>query len=135
MSALPSESWLWEQALQMLEQAERLRRQFCVPQQPPGRPPAWEPPVDIFETEEAIWIVIALPGAAPESVEIAVAGTELVVAAHRALPASCRRARVHRLEIPHGRFERRLPLPPGSYELARRELANGCLTLQLRRLD
>jgi len=41
---------------------------------------------------------------------------------------------VHRLEIPHGRFERRVALPPGSYEVERKELVNGCLLLGLKKL-
>ena len=38
------------------------------------------------------------------------------------------------MELPHGRFERRVTLPPGRYELVRRELVDGCLTVILRKL-
>jgi HSP20 family protein len=41
---------------------------------------------------------------------------------------------IHRLEIPYGRFERRIELPPGRYDAVRRELIDGCLTLALRKL-
>jgi HSP20 family molecular chaperone IbpA len=41
---------------------------------------------------------------------------------------------IYRLEIPYGRFERRIPLPTGRYQLADRRLENGCLVLALRRL-
>ena len=41
---------------------------------------------------------------------------------------------IHRLEMPHGCFERRIGLPPGRYELGRSDLADGCLTLTLRKL-
>jgi HSP20 family molecular chaperone IbpA len=44
-------------------------------------------------------------------------------------------ATVHRLEIPYGRFERRIPLPSGRYELVEQSYANGCLTLRLVRLN
>ena len=38
---------------------------------------------------------------------------------------------IHRLEIPHGRFERRIRLPGAQWELGRSTLANGCLLLSL----
>jgi hypothetical protein len=52
---------------------------------------------------------------------------------HAGGPAEARAGFIHRLEIPHGRFERRITLAPGSYEVGRRDLVNGCLTLSLRR--
>ena len=51
-----------------------------------------------------------------------------------ALPAHLRRAAIHRLEIPYGRFERRIALPAGEFELLDRRLEHGCLALELRRL-
>ena len=41
---------------------------------------------------------------------------------------------IHRLELPYGRFERRIELPPGRFDVVRRELVDGCLTLGLRKL-
>jgi len=51
----------------------------------------------------------------------------------RTVPPGLRNATVHRLEIPRGRFERRVDLPPGNYEIAQREAVQGCLALNLRR--
>jgi hypothetical protein len=42
---------------------------------------------------------------------------------------------VQRLEIPRGRFERRLRLPPGVYQIDRLELNHGCLVLVLHRVE
>jgi HSP20 family molecular chaperone IbpA len=47
------------------------------------------------------------------------------------LPRRLASAAIQRLEIPHGRFERRLPLPAGLWQLAGQEFANGCLQLLL----
>ena len=38
-------------------------------------------------------------------------------------------ARVHALEIPYGRFERRIGLPTQALTLTGRKLQDGCLTL------
>jgi HSP20 family molecular chaperone IbpA len=38
---------------------------------------------------------------------------------------------IHRLEMPHGRFERRIRLPSGRYERVRRAAAHGCLVITL----
>jgi HSP20 family molecular chaperone IbpA len=113
----------------MLDRAERLQRQFFRP----GRTAAWEPPIDVFETEQNIWIVAALPGVGPDQVELTIADGAVIVAGERRLPLEAK-ALIHRLEIPHGRFERRIPLPSGRYELGQRELTHGCLVLGLRKL-
>lgn len=132
----PFES-MWAEALGMLEQAQRLQRRFFLPQRQPQsgrnpRKPVWEPPMDVFETSGALHIHIALPGAQPESVSVIIDGGTLVVVAERPLPASSA-ARLRHLEIPYGRFERHIDLPPGLYELAERTLENGCLQLTLRK--
>jgi HSP20 family protein len=126
--------WMWAEACEVLDRAERLQRQFFRPGATQSRQPVWEPPADIFETERDLWIVIALPGVSSDSVTIRVEAGTLVVTAERLLPAELRRAAIHRLEIPHGRFERRADLPAGRYELDGKHLADGCLTLRLRKI-
>lgn len=125
--------WMWREACEMLEQAERLHRQFFTPAQRRARRPTWEPPVDVLEAEGELSIVVALPGVAEDQVEVIVDGRSLVVAGQRQIPAS-RNCRILRLEIPHGQFERRIDLPLGRYEINRRELLHGCLVLVVRKL-
>jgi len=55
----------------------------------------------------------------------------LVIAGQRAVPPELRTAVIHRLELPQGRFERRVPLPPGRYADVRRSEAHGCLVISL----
>ena len=55
----------------------------------------------------------------------------LVIAGQRAVPPELRTAVIHRLELPQGRFERRVPLPPGRYSDVRRSEAHGCLVISL----
>ena len=45
----------------MLARAERMHRQFFPPSGSRS-PVAWEPPVDILETERAVLVLVALPG-------------------------------------------------------------------------
>lgn len=124
---------MWAEALGMLDRADRLRGRFFQPGAPTGKP-VWEPPADVFETDTGLFILVALPGVAPDAVHILIDGGALTIAAQR--PISCAdSARLRRLEIPHGRFERHIDLPPGLYELVERSWENGCLKLCLRRLS
>jgi HSP20 family molecular chaperone IbpA len=126
--------WMWAEAMGLLQTAGRLQRQFFHV----GRyddAACWAPPVDIYETADGLWILVALPGVAPEHVSVAIDGAAIVVSGERPLPVESRRGAIHRLEIPYGRFERRIALPAGRFELIERELERGCLILGLRRLD
>jgi HSP20 family protein len=121
---------MWAEACEMLDRANRLQRQFFRPRSTA----AWEPPVDVYETARDLWILVALPGVGADQVEIAIADGAVVVAGERRLPVEAR-AVIHQLEIPHGRFERRIALPAGSYRLDSRDLADGCLVIGLRKLS
>lgn len=124
------ERLMWAEACEMLDRAERLQRQFFRP----GRRSqvvTWEPPIDLYQTSEGLWLVVAMPGADPDSIDVAVEDTDLVIRAERRLPPAAHAGSVHRLEIPHGRFERRLPLPSGTYQLQERDWLDGCLYLGL----
>ncbi len=94
----------------------------------------WEPPVDVVETETELVVVVALPGVARSDIEIVLGGGALLVRGTRRWNTVHASSRIHRMELPHGRFERRLPLPHGSYQLAGQDHVDGCLHLTLRRL-
>ena len=111
----------------MLARAERMHREIFRP----TALPAWEPPVDVLETEHAILIVVALPGVPGTSIEAAIEDGHLMVAGTRMLPAELRTATIHRLELPQGRFQRRVPLPPGRYSAVHRAVVDGCLLVKL----
>jgi HSP20 family protein len=124
--------WMWAETVDLLEQADRLHRQFF---RLAGRsePARWEPPVDVFADGDEILVEVALPGVPAERIELVCAPGELVVRGERRLPRRLASAAIQRLEIPHGLFERRLALPPGRWALVRQELADGCLQLLLAR--
>lgn len=119
----------------MLARAERLHRQFFQPQRSAAHSPVWEPPADVLETEREVLILVALPGVDPAQVEAVIEDGTLRVAGHRLLPPELNNAAIHRMELPQGRFERRLPLPPGRYAVpVRQSVANGCLLVRLEKL-
>lgn len=129
MSPRDASQWMWAEACEMLDRAERLHRQFFRPGEDAHRGPSWEPPIDIFETEHQLGIFVALPGVEPQHIEVTIDGDVLRVAGTRQVPAFAESFAIHRLEIPHGRFERRVRLQSGRLELVRREACNGCLLL------
>jgi HSP20 family molecular chaperone IbpA len=116
-----------------VERAERLQRRFFSPVETSSGVPSWEPPVDVFESHDEIWVFAALPGVDLERLQVVVDEGILVVAGERWLPEEVRDASIRRLEIPFGRFERRVRLPAGLYEIGRRDLRDGCLTISLRK--
>lgn len=132
MADIPN-SWMWSEACEMLARAERLHREFFRPARSTSRFPAWEPPVDVLETESDVLVLMALPGVDPERVGAVIEDADLVVTGDRILPAELRTAIIHRLELPQGRFERRVGLPAGRYASIRRANVNGCLLITLQK--
>jgi len=120
---------MWADALAIVARADRLNREFFRP-----APSGWEPPVDLLETADDLILVAALPGVRVADVELVIAGGELAIVGTRRLPALPGPTRIHRMELPHGHFERRVALPHGAYELSRRDLVDGCLTVVLRKV-
>ena len=129
-----SVGWMWEQALELLGQAERLQRHFFEPTAARAAIPCWEPPVDAIEADADLWILVALPGVAPQRVRVAVEGASLVVQGERAIPAKSIPGAIRRLEIPYGRFERRIAMPSARFELREQRFENGCLVIGMRRV-
>jgi len=111
----------------MLSRAERLHREFFRP----AALPVWEPPADVLEMEREVLVFVALPGVNPAAVEAAIEDDCLVIGGARTLPPELRTATIHRLELPQGRFQRRLPLPPGRYSSVRHAIVDGCLVIKL----
>ena len=124
---------MWADAVQMLANAERLHRQLFRPTARGAAPVCWEPPVDVLETDREVLILAALPGVDPEAVETQIVDGALVLRGHRVPPRELETAVIHRLELPQGSFERRVPLPAGRYDGVRRQAANGLLLISLRK--
>jgi HSP20 family protein len=126
---------MWSEACEMLARAERLHRDLFTPARSASMLPAWEPPVDVLETEREVLVLVALPGVNPDHVEAAIEDGSLVIAGTRILPGALRTAVIHRLELPQGRFERRVRIPGGRYSDVRRSSVDGCLVITLRKVE
>ena len=126
--------WMWVQACDLIEQAERLQQQFFRLTESQRTLATWEPPVDVFEDEREIVIVVAMPGVIAERMQVLHEPGMLVVRGVRPIPLTGSGHAVRQLEIPYGAFERRIALPPGRVELGKPELVQGCLVLRIHKL-
>jgi HSP20 family protein len=131
MTVRDPRDWMWDEACALMERAARMQRQFFQPAPHSSLSPGWEPPVDVFETDRAVEIIAALPGVEPKDLKVEAEGNEVVISGLRQLPAITRNTAIRQLEIPHGRFERRIRLSSGAFTVAQFELERGCLTLRL----
>ena len=116
MSAHDWDFIIWQRANDLLQQAERIHRNFLQLAEGAryrtshGRTPSWQPPVNVVETDESLWVISAVPGVAVDRVDVRLEGRELVIAGERPLPRCCADGELKIWEIPLGRFERRLRL-------------------------
>ncbi|MEC5384439.1 Hsp20/alpha crystallin family protein [Uliginosibacterium sp. H3] len=123
-------TWMWGDALSLLEQADRLHRQFFHAGGAEVR--CWEPPVDVLESQEALTILVALPGVSTNDVAVRFDEDGVHIVGLRRFPATSA-SRIHRIEIPYGRFERHISLPLTELEPQTPEMTNGCLVLSFRK--
>ena len=123
--------WMWLEASALIARAERLQRQYFHITRSQHLTPVWEPPADVLETADQVVVFVALPGVNPEAIASVIDGSALVVVGNRPLPSALNTAVIHRLELPHGRFERRVTLPGGRYGEVRSVIVNGCLIVTL----
>jgi HSP20 family protein len=79
--------------------------------------PGWTPAMDMYETSDALVILLDLAGVEADRTEVHAEPHLLVVRGvrreRRAPGRSDEQRSYHTLEIPYGRFERHVQLPPG----------------------
>ncbi|HXY97391.1 MAG TPA: Hsp20/alpha crystallin family protein [Steroidobacteraceae bacterium] len=122
--------WMWLQAVALAEEAERLQRGFVRYLGSGEQAVSWEPPVDIYDCNQGVVLLIALPGVAAEDIEIRLEDRALTVSATRPISCPPDGSLIRRLEIPHGRFLRRITLA-GPTRIAESRYRNGCLEIRL----
>jgi HSP20 family protein len=130
MAAIDPRTLMWTRACELIDRAEQLHRQFFRPSAESIGDAIWEPPVDIVETDSDIVITVALPGVDENAVKVAVEANRVLVVGFRRPSAIPRGSLVHRLEIPYGKFERKITFTGRRLQLSGSELACGCLSLK-----
>ena len=132
---------IWRRANDLLQQAERIHRNFLQIaaasqyRAQHGRTPSWEPPVNVVETDASLWVILALAGVAVDRVEVRLEGRDLVIAGERPLPKCCHNGALKLWEIPLGRFERRVTLVGGENPLTLENISfqDGLVIIELRK--
>jgi HSP20 family protein len=122
--------WMWLQACEVLDHAEKLQRQFLRYTGPGVDAAVWEPPVDIHETGDGLSLLFALPGVVADQIQVTLEPNAVTVRALRPLTVSHRDSVIRRLEIPHGHFVRRVALPR-RMKVAETRYVNGLLEVRL----
>jgi HSP20 family protein len=92
------------------------------------------PPVDLYETNEAVIIRLAVPGADGASLSLTIEDDHVRLRGESTPPGARwgDRTLVHWQEIPYGRFERTVPLPtPVRKDAAKATYKNGVLEIAL----
>jgi HSP20 family protein len=126
--------WMWTQACELLDRADRMQREFVRYVGPGADAAVWEPPVDIQETSAGLQFVFALPGVSAEHIDIRLEPNALTVSAIRPARLGGSDSVVRRMEIPHGRFVRRIALAGARLRLGDTRYVNGCLEVRLVRV-
>ena len=141
MSAHDWDFIIWRRANDLIQQAERIHRNFLQVAAGAhyglshGRTPSWEPPVNVVEMDESLWVISALAGVALDRVEVRLDGPDLVITGERPRPKCCQDGDLKLWEIPLGRFERRLRLIGSDHPLCLENISfqDGLLIIELRK--
>lgn len=130
---------MWRQASDLLEHAERIQRCFLQAalgglQASISHTARWSPAINVVETDRDLWVIFALAGVAARQMEVRLEAGELIVSGHRPLPDCFSNGDLKVLEIPFGRFERRLQLSRDvSLSVGEVRQHEGLLFIQLRK--
>jgi len=91
------------------------------------------PPVNLFETEEGYVLTAELPGVPPESVDVSIEGSTVILSGERKIEYSVGDGTaIHRRERQSGVFRRAFELPTEiDVDAAKATHRNGVLTLNL----
>jgi len=93
---------------------------------------SWAPPVDIYETEDAIVLKAELPGVDPKDVEVRVEDNTLYLKGERKFQKEVKEQNYHRVERSYGSFARSFSLPNSiSSDRVKAEFKDGLLTLTM----
>ncbi|RUM36070.1 MAG: Hsp20/alpha crystallin family protein [Desulfobulbus sp.] len=97
--------------LEEMERAGRRLRNMSLARMMPYTSGNWQPPVDIYEAENALYVYVELAGVDKESMAVIADERQIRIKGVRHLPPQESIACVHQLEIELGAFDREITLP------------------------
>lgn len=121
------------------QQVERLVDESGAPGGTPARAQesrrVWRPAVDVFEDADSLTLLVDLPGADRQSLDVQLTGEELVIRGERRWSAPEKGACTHS-ERPYGQFQRvfRIGLPLQS-DAVEASYKDGVLTVRLPKVE
>ena len=71
----------------------------------------WQPPTDIYETENEIVVKMSIPGTKPEDIQVVLTNEILTVSGYISDMSPHERTCFYQVEIRYGHFERSFPIP------------------------
>mgnify|MGYP001395979881 CR=1 FL=1 len=97
---------------------------------------AWEPSVDILETETKIIVMVDISGMDGDSIDVFTDGEKLRIEGERHYPPLEGRRQFHQIEIPMGRFRREIDLPvPVDRDRTEAAYEKGILKISIGKID
>lgn len=108
----------WDPFREMTTLRDEMNRLFTrtIGDQPVAKAAAnatWSPPVDVFDTPEAIVLKAELPGLKVEDVDVELDDNVLTISGERRFEEKVEDGRAYRLERAYGSFARTMTLPQG----------------------
>lgn len=95
---------------------------------------AWEPAVDVYETEHDIMVIVDLAGVDENGIVVSADRNALIIRGERVNPGAGVRRSYHIMEITSGTFERVIPLPvTGDPSRAEASYSRGMLEIRVPR--
>jgi HSP20 family protein len=101
-----------------------------------GSGSAWTPPVDVFDTDDAIVLRAELPGLKTDEIDIEVDENVLTLRGERRFEEKVEEGRYYRLERAYGHFQRSVTLPQGvKADEISASFDNGVLSVRVPKAD
>ncbi len=95
----------------------------------------WRPPTDVYETLNALIVIMELAGVREEDMAVTLFSDILVVEGERPQPLSGEMSACHQLGIKYGPFRAEIYIPfPVDHDDVKAEYTNGVLRITLRKL-
>jgi HSP20 family protein len=93
-------------------------------------PQAWSPTVDVYETNDEMFVIVEVPGVDPSTIDLAVTGDVLSIKGMKE-PSSLPEGVPHLRERRFGAFHRQLSVPDVDFDKAQAEANQGVLKIRI----